>query len=350
MFVDYYNHDHVRVAPCCQAKSAIEPVADFDFTTSKYLNNLREKFSLGEKPDACARCWQAEDLGTKSRRQGAIEFFKSTTPDQTVVLESVDHSSTWACNLACVMCGPVNSSTWATELELDRNNLISLGRRFQKKNNFFDNLNLSNIKKIHFNGGEPMLNSSQVKLLNQIDLANVTLSYNTNGTIYPDQQIIDLWKQAKLVKLLFSIDATEQAFEYVRYPGKWQQVANNMILMKKNLPSNVMFGFNITVASYNVFELPAVYNWFADNISVNREQDPSDFCWQLAYNYDVTQLPTHLKQFAIDQLLPVDQYRGLINLLKIEKTISNDWIDKLNIIDQRRNTNWKKSLKIGKYY
>jgi organic radical activating enzyme len=239
---------------------------------------------------------------------------------------------------------------WATELELDRNNLISLGRQFQKKNNFFDNLDLSNIKKIHFNGGEPMLNSSQVKLLNQIDLTNVTLSYNTNGTIYPDQQIIDLWKQAKLVKLFFSIDATEQAFEYVRYPGKWQQVANNMILMKKNLPSNVMFGFNITVASYNVFELPSVYNWFADNISVNREQDSSDFCWQLAYNYNVTQLPTHLKQFAIDQLLPVDQYSGLINLLKIEKTISNDWIDKLNIIDRRRNTNWKKSLKIGKYY
>lgn len=351
MFVDYHNHDHVRVAPCCQAVSAIEPVADFDFATSKYLNNLREKFLLGEKPDACARCWQAEDIGTKSRRQGAIEFFKSTTPNRTAVLESIDHSSTWACNLACVMCGPVNSSMWATELELDRNNLISLGRQFQKKNNFFDNLDLSNIKKIHFNGGEPMLNSSQIKLLNQIDLANVTLSYNTNGTIYPDQQIIDLWKQAKLVKLLFSIDATDRAFEYIRHPGKWQLVADNIVAMKKNLPSNVMFGFNVTVASYNVFELPTVYKWFADNVSVNREQDPSDFCWQLAYNYDVTFLPSHIKQQAIDELLPIAQYQGLVNLLQTKNsTPDNAWIKKLEVIDKRRQTNWKKSLRIGKYY
>jgi hypothetical protein len=124
-----------------------------------------------------------------------------------------------------------------------------------------------------------------------------------------------------------------------------------MILMKKNLPSNVMFGFNITVASYNVFELPAVYKWFADNISVNREQDPSDFCWQLAYNYDVTLLPQHIKQQAIDILLPIENYSGLVNLLKVQQpTINNHWIKKLDAIDQRRQTDWKKSLQIGKYY
>jgi organic radical activating enzyme len=350
MYVDYHNADQVRVSPCCQAKASTESADNFDFVTSPYLTKLRQEFSIGLKPNACKRCWQDEAIGTKSRRQSAIEFFKIDKLDQTVILESIDHSATWACNSACITCGPQFSSSWATELKLDRAQLIESGRHYQKKNNFFNSIDLSNLKKIHFNGGEPLINMDQIKILQQIDLSKIVVSYNTNGTLYPDQQIVDLWKKTKLVKLFFSIDATEQAFEYIRYPGKWHQTADNMIQMKKNLPSNVMFGFNITVGSHNVLELPEVYNWFRENLSTNREQDPSDFCWQLAYNYDVTLLPEHVKQHAIDQLLPISQFKGLVNLLQIKKTTSNHWIDKLNTIDQRRNTNWKKSLKIGKYY
>ena len=351
IFVDHYNHDHVRVAPCCQSTSAIEPIANFDFTTSKYLNNLREKFSLGEKPAACARCWEAEDLGNESRRQGAIKFFKLNEPTDQIILESIDHSSTWACNSACVMCNPTLSSMWATELNLSRDDLAAIGRSFQKKNTFFDNLDLGNIKKIHFNGGEPMLNNDQIKLLEQVDLSNTTVSYNTNGTVYPDHKIIDIWKKSKLVKLFFSIDATEAAFEYIRYPGKWESVVSNILTMKQQLPSNVMFGFNVTVGSYNLLELSAVYQWFADNILTNRENDPSDFCWQLAYNYNVNLLPQYIKQQAIQELKSIEQYQGLVNLLEdTNSTVDDTWIKKLTTIDQRRQTDWKKSLRIGKYY
>jgi sulfatase maturation enzyme AslB (radical SAM superfamily) len=351
IFVDHYNHDRVRVAPCCQAKSTVESVEGFNFNTSTYLTKLRKQFSQGEKPTECSRCWQAEARGTKSRRQSAIEFFKITDPDQNVILESIDHNATWACNSACIMCSPELSSTWATELGLSRDKLSTIGRSFQKKNTFFNSLDLSNIKKIQFNGGEPMLNNDQIKLLEQVDLSDATVSYNTNGTVYPDQKIIDIWKKTKLVKLFFSIDATEQAFEYIRYPGKWQSVADNIIAMKKNLPSNVMFGFNVTVASYNLLELAKVYDWFVDNISTNRECDLSDFCWQLAYNYDVNALPQHIKQQAIYELESIEQYQGLVSLLKNTNTSVDDtWIKKLNAIDQRRQTDWKKSLKIGKYF
>jgi sulfatase maturation enzyme AslB (radical SAM superfamily) len=351
IFVDHYNHDRVRVAPCCQSKSAIESVEGFNFDTSAHLTKLRKQFSQGEKPIECNRCWHAEAHGTKSRRQSAIEFFKLSEPDCNVILESIDHSSTWACNSACIMCSPSFSSAWAAELDLPRNDLVAIGRSFQKKNVFFDNLDLSNIKKIHFNGGEPMLNNDQIKLLEQVDLSGTTVSYNTNGTVYPDQKIINIWKKTKLVKLFFSIDATESAFEYIRYPGKWESVANNMLAMKQQLPSNVMFGFNITIGSYNLLELPAVYQWFVENISTNREQDPSDFCWQLAYNYNVNSLPYHIKQQAIQELQSIEQYRGLVSLLRgADSTVDNTWIEKLTTIDQRRQTDWKKSLRIGKYY
>jgi len=71
MFVDRYNSDHVRVAPCCQAGTSIEKVQGFDFDTSAHLTQLRQQFDRGEKPAACSKCWQAEDLGSRSRRPGS---------------------------------------------------------------------------------------------------------------------------------------------------------------------------------------------------------------------------------------------------------------------------------------
>jgi hypothetical protein len=94
MFIDRHNDTHVRVAPCCQAANKLESVDTFSFETSPHLTDLREKFNRGERPAACHRCWSAEKLGYKSRRQSAIEFFQDAEPDTTVQLQSIDHSAT----------------------------------------------------------------------------------------------------------------------------------------------------------------------------------------------------------------------------------------------------------------
>ena len=249
------------------------------------------------------------------------------------------------------MCGPQNSSTWATELDLPAPTLTNMGRRFQKQNKLFDWLDTSNVKKIHFNGGEPLLNDEQSRTLERIDLSNAFVSYNTNGTVYPSERIVNLWKKTKLVKLFFSIDATEQAFEYIRYPGKWSTLTSNINAMRRELPGNVMFGVNVTVGSYNILELPLVYQWYMENLATNREGDGSDFCWQFAYNYDIAHLSTSIKQQAISMLAPIDQYQGIVNILKSTMNQHSDnWTKQLDQIDQRRKTNWRESLQIGKYY
>jgi hypothetical protein len=51
------------------------------------------------------------------------------------------------------MCGPDSSSTWAKELNLTADQLQMMGRKYQNKNNFLNNLDLTSIKKIHFIGG-----------------------------------------------------------------------------------------------------------------------------------------------------------------------------------------------------
>lgn len=355
MFVDRYNSDHVRVAPCCQAGTSIEKVEGFDFDTSAHLSQLRQQFDRGEKPKECSRCWQAEDLGSRSRRQSAIDFLQSPDIDRSVSLHSIDYNATWACNLACIMCDPTSSSLWSKQKNLDKKELLTIGRYFRNHNNFLDNIKVAGLQQIHFNGGEPLLNDDHTDLLIKLEkqqvLKKVNVSYNTNGTIMPNNKTVDLWSKCQLVKIYFSIDAVGSGFEYIRWPGIWEQTRKNMLDMKRDLPSNVMFGFNSTVGCYNLFEMIDVWNWFDQNLSTNRESDESDFCWQFANKFDPNYLNSDIKQLAIEQLTSIPVFDGLVNHLESRTEHKEDlgWMRYLSEIDSVRGTSWMDSLKIAKY-
>lgn len=355
VYIDRFNNDYIKIGPCCQSQQSIEPVDSFNFRDNKFLTNLRQQFARGKKPVECNNCWEVESVGHKSRRQSVIEFY-NTAPSEEVQLNSIDYSATWACNMSCIMCSPIHSSLWAKELEYTTEQLTKIGRHFQKANNILEHLDVGLIKKIHFNGGEPFLNNHQTSLLKRLDehdvLKNAFISYNTNGSIIPNDKIIEYWSRSRLVKLFFSIDATDAAFEYIRYPGKWKEIEHNIKTMKAQLPSNVMFGINLTVGGYNLLELLDLWHWFENNISKNREGDLSDFNWQLARNFDPAHVDIKVKQQTIRDLENISVLSGIAEYLKstLNHDTNNQWIDILTGLDQRRNTNWKKSLKIGKYY
>lgn len=351
LFVNRFNDDKLRIAPCCQAQSRVVQVDNFNFATNDYLTEIRTNISAGNKPIACTRCWQDEESGKKSRRLSQIEFYNIPTTTQ-VILEGMDYHSTWACNLACIMCSPENSSTWATELEWSQELREKHGKRFRKSNGILEDLDLTTIKRLHFNGGEPLLNNEHISVLDKLDLSDVVVSYNTNGTVYPSDELIKVWGRAKLVKLFFSIDAVESAFEYIRFPANWAQTSSNLTRMRKELPSNVMFSFNVTIGAYNALNLLSLWNWFDINMSSNREGDQSDFCYQLANNFDPSWLTKEAKHAIIKDLEHIESLAGFANYItrSIDAEPFNGWINKLAKIDQRRGTNWRKSLNIRKYY
>ena len=192
LYVERFNDDQLLISPCCNAKTAKEAVSTFSFAQSPHLNQIRQDMINGNRPTACSRCWQDEDMGRKSRRLGAIEFFNLSGPDITVELQALDHNITWACNLNCIMCGPYHSSQWAQELNLSSVDLEKIGKKYQKRNKFLDQIDVSNLKKLHFNGGEPMLNHDHIDFLKKIErLDQIQLSYNTNATIYPSDELIE---------------------------------------------------------------------------------------------------------------------------------------------------------------
>jgi hypothetical protein len=354
LYIDRVNDDQVRIAPCCQAEAVTTPVDDFDFYTNDYLQGLRREIQAGHKPAACRACWNAEKVNHKSRRQSAIEFYGSKNTDSAIEIKGIDVNSTWACNLSCVMCGAGSSSSWAKELNLSVDQLKKIGRYHRKDNPIVEQLDLRYLEKIHFNGGEPLINQEHLAFLQQCEdrgsLKDLLISYNTNATYIPDEKTIDLWSRARLVKLFFSIDATNSAFNYIRWPANWDQVEKNILHMKDALPSNVMFGFNCTVGAYNIFEIRSVKDWFDKNLSTNRENDQSDFNWQIARNFDPKFLDQKIKCHAMETLHGVIDGIYYYLLHHIDEQKNDLWIEHLNNIDKRRNTCWVDSLYIGRFY
>lgn len=354
LFINKFNDDQADIAPCCNAFTQRVSVSDLDFYSNEFLTNLRSEFAQGHKPSACQRCWDAEQRGQRSRRQSSIEYY-NITPNNEVKLESFEFSSTWACNLACIMCDPISSSTWAKEMSYSKQQLKNIGRLSQKNNPIFNHVKFDhNLSKLHFNGGEPLTNNNHLEVLEHLDtlgiLPNVSISYNTNGTYWPSRQVQSLWSRAKYVRLYFSIDAIGSAFEYIRYPADWKKVKENVQRMRQECPSNVMFGINIAVGLYNVFEMPDLMNWFEQELKTNREGDASSFAWQPVSKFDVSFLPTDVKEQAIEQLKGYSDFDSLITKLSQPSSVRNHWVDTLNQMDQRRQTNWKSSLKLSKFF
>jgi len=338
------GENNIWYAPCCVADKRKIENDFFDFQTDPYLQSLREQNKNNVKNTECNFCWKEENLGGTSKRQSGLDF----TIDNSG-LEIFEYNVNWACNLTCIMCGPHFSSSWAKELGL-KDNQNQIDRR---KNYIIDQVDLSNVKRIHFNGGEPLINDDHVRILGKINnIQEVKITYNTNGTKLPSDRAIRLWENSHHVRLFFSIDAVGSAFEYIRYPGNWDQLQANMDWFIKQMPSNVIFGINATIGSYNLLETVDLYNWFKQTLFANREGDASDFCWQPANNFDYKNLSDVVKQDALDKLKNCKPLESLYNSVKSQmNNIPNDnWIQKLDEIDLRRGTSWQQSLKIGEYY
>lgn len=329
-----------------------ENTAQFDFASNQFLNRIRRDLAGDIRSPQCHSCWRTEAAGGRSRRHSVLDECHGQSNDP--VLKSLDINVTWACNLACVMCGPTWSSTWAKELAMPTTRLEDIGRSHQRNNHWLQIIDFSQISRVHFNGGEPLLNHDHRSVLESMvssgSLSGAAVSYNTNGTQFPDRSVLDLWQQARLVKIYFSIDAVGPAFEYIRYPANWHQVRDNMLRMRDQLPSNVMFGFTATVGCYNVFEIADVWSWFEANLATNREGDRSDFVWQPANGFDIGRLAAPIRRAASQMLPEVTEFDSLRQELSYESEPNDDWQKIFARIDRRRGTNWRQALRVATYY
>jgi hypothetical protein len=235
------------------------------------------------------------------------------------------------------------------------NNSYNLDAR---KNQLYETLDFSSIRRVYFNGGEPLMGHDHIKLLTRIQqqgqLNECEISYNTNGTQALLPVFVDLWRKAKLVRIYLSVDAAGSAFEYVRWPGKWQQL-ETFVKQIFSLDFNVILDVTTTVGIHNIFELPALICWYRKTCATNPAGDPGLLNLQSVGSLshggrvlnlsnmgpDLTAMAEQtLKPFCADFSM-IDYF---VHLMRSSKKINWAWRDYLQELDCVRNTNWQLSL------
>lgn len=295
------SRNGLRVSACC----LMPPVSvdQLDFYNNEYLQHIRASWQQGIWPNACDSCKVVEAQGGVSRRQGSAKWYQDNNADDTVPeLVRLDYWTGDLCNLACAICGPGYSSTWKQELN------YPIQSKKSNVNKFWNTLDTSKLRYVHFNGGEPLLSKEHVKFLHALPNKHlIHIAYNTNGTILPSQELVDLWSQYKLVQLDFSIDDIGKRYEYQRYPAKWDNVVDNLKWFIDHAPHNCMFAVNTTVSRLNYHNLNNLNIWLQEHFCVSRFTDTIEHRQQPAVGRLAL---SHSKQLALQFLDECDARRG----------------------------------------
>ena len=291
---------------CCRHKVPKEHRKNINQTKieqwlqSSYLADVQQAFSDDQQHPGCQHCWQLEHRGAQSMRETQAQEYKiiGAQPLKTKVL-NVETAVGNLCNFSCVMCEESNSSLLLAE-NLKLGIAVRDQREFAWSDDAFENLqqilDLSP-RVINFRGGETLYNKNILKLITEFpaNKLNTTLLHlTTNASIWTPA-----WAEAlskfKSVRIMFSVDAVGKLFEYMRYPGQFNQIEQNITQIVKC--KNIKPVIHVTVQNLNIMHLGELIKW-AKQMNIHLMLDtlvkPKWFA--------MTNLPPVLKQQAIYHL------------------------------------------------
>jgi MoaA/NifB/PqqE/SkfB family radical SAM enzyme len=265
---------------CCYGTTPI----DFD---SDEANRLRQKVYNGEKIGHCHHCYNLESKNIVSARivenamwmkdPEIIEYLNNWNKDNTnIYFYDIRYDN--KCNLACIMCNPMNSSLWEKELGIE-------SPKHKLKFKIEDALKS---KRILMAGGEPLIIDDCIELLHKVSEMDVQpeVIIITNLTRINDN-IKGYLKKIKNLTLAISIDAYGKVNEYHRWPLKWDKLVEN-IKWVRTLGCNIQFNTVVDAISiFSVDRLIEIEDLF-DSWSLLILTKPSAL--------QVSNLPEHIKQ------------------------------------------------------
>lgn len=229
-----------HISPCCLFDDTPEDgrpdISDGiqNSINSDYMKNIRERMLAGENLPECHRCYSAEKNGVPSQRTTFTEMGWDKYIGGKPKVRFLETAFSTHCNLACRMCGEEFSSKW----KLINNPKKSPETSITSYSLDVYDCDLSELEIIKILGGEPFLSKEHDEFLERIieksnNPSKITLVYHTNGTIFPKQHIIDMWKKLKKVKIDLSIDGHGKLNEYLRPGHKWETIEENIDKFKE---------------------------------------------------------------------------------------------------------------------
>lgn len=334
----FWNHicvrENGRPTPCCrfsskQIEGEIERLNLNAETalSSQIWSRLRQLSKGNQKIDGCLACYQEEEAGLYSLRQKANADFSidlALLNSHEPQLQYLEIFLSDVCNLRCIGCGPLLSTTW-------RNHLVRLNHnlppRAQPASTEIFSRAASQVEKIKFVGGEPLLAPNHLDFLKSIHRdrrKKITLNYYTNLTIFPPDPLLEIWKDFNKIELSWSIDGIAEVNERIRPPSSWSCIEENA---KKFLDLNKrikLFKFNVhcTVMIDNLLDLKNLSRWFSD---LQSQYPSSDLAFlhfnplKFPRNLAIDSAPSSMIA-EFEEICEVEQNPALFDILNYAKT------------------------------
>lgn len=249
------------------------------------LSQLQKDLLAGIPSRYCQKCWDIESQNQDSRRiqENRLLDYKL---DRDISLIEQDcrenkHQTLMyqiflsnLCNQACVTCSSDASTKWGELEHKSTKKSITI----KKTDLITANIDFHNAKRIYILGGEPLFDPAVLDLLQELinhDNTDCFISFVTNGSVRLSAQLHDLLTSFTDLNICFSIDGIKSRFEYLRWPGKWDVLLQNIKDYKHITKNNLSVSY--TVSGVNAIYYEETIDWFNSN--------------QLRYNHNIVTFP-----------------------------------------------------------
>ncbi len=236
---------------------SIEDLINGETVKSIRRDMLEEKF-----PSNCNECYEKErnfksinfnQISNRLYHIGKLGTapIKLYEDENNFELQQLDVRWRNTCNGACVYCGPELSSRWAVEL----NDTKRMTKQAMSDSIEYVYDHIDTVKTLYLCGGEPMMMKENVKLVKiiaetrpELDIRINTNLSNLNNPVY------ETIKDLPNIHWILSAEASEDRFEYIRYPLSWTNFINNFKVIKK-LPHKISMNMSWNILnSFGIFE------------------------------------------------------------------------------------------------
>lgn len=237
------------------------------------LLQVRKDLLAGIPSRYCQNCWDIESQNQDSRRiqenrlldyklDRDIDLIEQDCRESKHQILMYQIFSSNLCNQACVTCDSSYSTKWG-ELEYkSTKKSIAI-----KKTSFITaNIDFTNAKRIYILGGEPLFDPAVLDLLQELINHKNTdcfISFITNGSVKLSAQIRDLLTSFSDLNICLSIDGIHSRFEYLRWPGKWDVLLQNIEDYTQVTKNNLSVSY--TISGVNAIYYEETIDWFSSN-------------------------------------------------------------------------------------
>lgn len=344
-----YNGDFEE---CRWYKQKTDPVnikthTVMEFYNSDRMRQLRTDLLNGKTPEGCSNCYYEDSFNKLSGRQRQLlksgiqlnnfalstrtsphyenfeySFTNNGRADYYPTDLQIDLGNT--CNSACIMCTPFASS----KLEQDYKKLYKISSLFEEPKSYtswtrdpdtltrvVDQINsIPNLKYIHFLGGETLYDPAFYdvceRLVHSGRAQDIIVGTTTNGTLY-DARIEHLIKQFKEFHLGISIESVTELNDYIRYPGKINEIKANIAkFLSLRKDSKLYVSLRITPNVFTVSEIDKMFEYMIEHNVI------AESCSILTRpaSMQIQLMPDTIRQNTLSKL------NNLIDKYQLEKT------------------------------